>query len=88
MQLGVLSEGGERTGGESIYNGKKFKDDKDALKLKIDHRGVLGMCNTGKNCNSSQFFIALADVNRLTGKHVVRTLTHSTRARHEELLEQ
>jgi cyclophilin family peptidyl-prolyl cis-trans isomerase len=48
----------------------------------------LGMCNTGKNCNSSQFFIALADVNRLTGKHVVRTLTHSTRARHEELLEQ
>lgn len=58
-------------GGESIYNGKKFKDDKDALKLKIDHRGVLGMCNTGKNSNSSQFFVALADVNRLTGKHVV-----------------
>ena len=58
-------------GGESIFNGKKFKDDKDALKLKIDNRGVLAMCNTGKNTNSSQFFIAFADVNRLTGKHAV-----------------
>jgi cyclophilin family peptidyl-prolyl cis-trans isomerase len=54
------------SGGESIH-GKKFKDDKDGLKLKIDKRGVLAMGNTGKNSNSSQFFISLADVNRLTG---------------------
>mmetsp|Transcript_39244 Transcript_39244/g.54504 ORF Transcript_39244/g.54504 Transcript_39244/m.54504 type:complete len:250 (-) Transcript_39244:151-900(-) len=62
---------GNGTGGESVYNGKKFKDDKDGLKLKVDKRGILGMCNTGKNSNTSQFFIALANVNRLTGHHVV-----------------
>ena len=58
---------GGLAGGESIFNGKKFKDDKDGLKLKLDKRGVLAMGNTGKNSNSSQFFITLADVNRLTG---------------------
>mmetsp|Transcript_20425 Transcript_20425/g.34220 ORF Transcript_20425/g.34220 Transcript_20425/m.34220 type:complete len:254 (-) Transcript_20425:600-1361(-) len=72
---GFVAQGGDfvmnnGTGGESIH-GKKFKDDKDGLKLKIDKRGVLAMGNTGKNSNSSQFFISLADVNRLTGKHVV-----------------
>ena len=29
------------------------------------------MCNTGKNSNSSQFFITFDSCTRLTGKHVV-----------------
>lgn len=38
------------SGGESIW-GKKFKDEKDGLKLRHDARGVLSMGNTGKNSN-------------------------------------
>lgn len=62
------------TGGESIYNGKPFKDDKDGLKQKLNRRGLLAMGNSGKNANTSQFFITLSDskkVQGLTGKHVV-----------------
>jgi len=64
---------GNGTGGESIY-GKPFKDDKAALKVKLDRRGLLAMGNSGKNSNSSQFFITLAGgkkIEGLTGKHVV-----------------
>ena len=62
---------GNGSGGESIYNGKKFKDDKGGLKVKIDKRGLLAMGNTGKNSNTSQFFITFAPQPKLTGKHVV-----------------
>lgn len=58
------------TGGESIY-GKKFKDEKAGLKLKFDKRGIVGMCNTGKNSNSSQFFFGLDAIPKLNGKHVI-----------------
>ena len=51
--------------------GKKFKDEKDALKLRHDARGVLSMGNTGKNSNGSQFFITFAPCKALDGKHVV-----------------
>jgi len=64
---------GNGTGGESIF-GKPFKDDKAALKVKLDRRGLLAMGNSGKNSNTSQFFITLAGgkkVEQLTGKHVV-----------------
>jgi len=64
---------GNGTGGESIY-GKPFKDDKAALKVKLDRRGLLAMGNSGKNSNTSQFFITLAGgkkIEGLTGKHVV-----------------
>ena len=58
------------SGGESVW-GKKFKDEKDGLKLKHDARGVLAMGNTGKNSNGSQFFITFAPCKALDGKHVV-----------------
>ena len=61
---------GNGTGGESIWQ-KKFKDDVKGLKLKHDSRGVLSMGNSGKNSNSSQFFITLAPAPACNGKHVV-----------------
>ncbi|KAG1798834.1 cyclophilin-like domain-containing protein [Suillus plorans] len=50
---------GDGSGGESIYGGK-FNDEKDGLKIKM-RRGTLAMANSGKNTNSSQFFIVLTD---------------------------
>lgn len=52
--------------------GKKggFKDDPAGLKVKLDQRGMLAMGNSGKNCNTSQFFLTFGDMSRLTGKHV------------------
>jgi peptidylprolyl isomerase len=62
---------GTGAGGESIY-GKKFKDDREALKVQLGKRGQLAMCNTGKNTNTSQFFFSLGPgTKKLSGKHVV-----------------
>lgn len=59
--------------GQSIYGGK-FNDDKEGLKRKM-RRGSLAMANSGKNTNSSQFFIVLTDdetkLSKMTGKYVV-----------------
>lgn len=38
-------------GGESIF-GKKFKDDRGGLKQKLGRRGLVAMCNSGKNSNT------------------------------------
>ena len=72
---GFMMQGGDFThgtgaGGESIW-GKKFKDDVGGLKLKHDGMGVVSMGNTGKNSNSSQFFITFKACKQLDGKHVV-----------------
>ena len=61
---GFMMQGGDfamqnGSGGESIW-GKKFKDEKDGLKLRHDARGVVSMGNTGKNSNGSQFFVTFA----------------------------
>merc|ERR1711988_131762 len=67
-----LCTGNKGTGGESIF-GKPFKDDKAGLKAKFEARGVLAMGNSGKNSNTSQFFVTLGNgknVQNLTGKHV------------------
>jgi len=74
-----IAQGGDVTrfdgsGGDSIYNGK-FNDEKDGLKIPIDQKGLLVMANSGKNTNTSQFFITLNDdaskYKKITGKHVV-----------------
>jgi cyclophilin family peptidyl-prolyl cis-trans isomerase len=62
---------GNGSGGESIYNGKKFKDERAGTLLKHDRKGVLSMGNSGKNSNSSQFFITLTATPQCDGKHVV-----------------
>ena len=69
LQGGDLTHG-NGAGGESIY-GKKFKDDAGGLKLKHDRRGVLSMGNSGKNSNSSQFFVTLGPAPACDKKHVV-----------------
>ena len=69
-QAGDISTG-TGAGGESIY-GKKFKDDRDGLKVKLGKRGQLAMCNNGKNTNTSQFFFSFGtSTAKLSGKHVV-----------------
>ena len=58
---------------QSIYGGK-FNDDKAGFKTK-SKRGSLAMANSGKNTNSSQFFVVLAEdeaqLAKLDGKYVV-----------------
>ncbi|KAI2489718.1 hypothetical protein MHU86_24863 [Fragilaria crotonensis] len=62
---------GNGSAGESIFGGKKFKDERPGLLLGHDRNGVLSMGNSGKNSNSSQFFITLAAAPQCNGKHVV-----------------
>ena len=58
---------------KSIYGGK-FKDDRAGLKKKFA-RGSLAMANSGKNTNSSQFFVVLTDdeskLAKMNGKYVI-----------------
>lgn len=73
---GFMMQGGDfqhqnGAGGESALGKKTFKDDVGGLKLKHDARGVLSMGNTGKNSNTSQFFITFGPCKQLDGKHVV-----------------
>lgn len=60
------------TGGESIY-GKKFKDERGGLTRRHDKAGIVSMCNSGKNSNTSQFFVTLREGGcpQCDGKHVV-----------------
>ena len=63
---------GNGSGGESIFNGKKFKDERAGLALKHSRRGTLAMGNSGKNANTSQFYFTFADETpQCDGKHVV-----------------
>jgi len=61
---------GNGSGGESIY-GKKFKDERAGLGIKHDRAGILSMGNSGKNSNTSQFFVTLDKAPPCDGKHVV-----------------
>ena len=69
--LKALSCAGDGSGGDSIYGGK-FNDEKNGLKAKHDKLGIVAMANSGKNSNTSQFYITLAKkLPQLDGKHVV-----------------
>ena len=63
---------GDGSSEDSIYGGK-FNDEKPGLKLRHEGRGTLGMANSGKNSNTSQFYLTLAEgpLKQLDGKHVV-----------------
>jgi len=68
----VVSCSNSLTPSQSIYGGK-FDDDKAGLKTKFK-RGSLAMANSGKNTNSSQFFVVLTNdepqLAKLDGKYV------------------
>ena len=73
LMPGFMVQGGDPTGtgkgGESIYGGK-FADE-ITRELKHTGAGILSMANAGPNTNGSQFFITLAPVPWLDGKHTV-----------------
>jgi peptidylprolyl isomerase len=79
IQPGFVIQGGDfvfgnGSGGECIYHGKKsFKDEKQGLSRQHDRRGILSMGNSGKNSNTSQWFITLKNdkLPQCDGKHVV-----------------
>jgi peptidyl-prolyl cis-trans isomerase SDCCAG10 len=60
---------GTGLGGESIY-GKDFVDEYHS-RIRFTQRGLLGMANTGRDTNKSQFFFTLAATPELTGKNTI-----------------
>jgi len=68
-----MIQGGDATGtgrgGVSIY-GDRFEDEIDGRLVHVG-AGILSMANSGKNTNSSQFFITLAPTQHLDGKHTI-----------------
>ncbi|KAI9092124.1 cyclophilin [Phlyctochytrium arcticum] len=74
-----VAQGGDITrfdgsGGDSIYGGT-FNDEKAGLKIKFESKGLLAMANSGKNTNTSQFFITIGDdaqkLAKMSGKYVI-----------------
>jgi peptidylprolyl isomerase domain and WD repeat-containing protein 1 len=59
---------GRGTGGQSIWGGT-FEDEFPDGGHRFDKPGMVGMANTGRNSNGSQFFIATVAVEYLSGKH-------------------
>lgn len=60
---------GTGRGGASIY-GPTFEDEL-TRELKHTGAGILSMANSGPNTNGSQFFVTLAPIQWLDGKHTV-----------------
>ena len=72
---GFVIQGGDFTlgngrGGESIYPGGRFDDEKLDI-LKHEKPMYVSMANSGANTNGSQFFITLAPTPHLDGKHQI-----------------
>ncbi len=68
IQAGDIVQG-DGSSGESIYGTKHFGDEN--FTRRHAHAGLLSMANSGRDTNSSQFFITLKPAPHLDGKHVV-----------------
>lgn len=70
---GFVIQGGDSTGtgkgGKSIF-GQPFEDE-FTKKLRHDSPGIVSMANRGPNTNTSQFFITLAPLPDLDGRHTI-----------------
>ncbi|KAI8985184.1 cyclophilin-like domain-containing protein [Pilobolus umbonatus] len=68
-----IVQGGDPTGtgqgGESIY--EEGLPDEFHSRLRFNRRGLVGLANTGKDDNGSQFFITLDRADELTKKHTL-----------------
>lgn len=60
---------GDGTGGESIY-GQPFKDEFHS-RLRYARRGLVGMANSDKDDNGSQFFFTMAPTPELQNKNTL-----------------
>lgn len=60
---------GDGTGGESIY-GQPFKDEFHS-RLRYSRRGLVGMANSGKDDNASQFFFTFGATPELENKNTL-----------------
>ncbi|BFF97289.1 spliceosome-associated protein CWC27 homolog [Drosophila madeirensis] len=73
MVKGFIVQGGDPngdgTGGESIY-GQPFKDEFHS-RLRYTRRGLVGMANSGKDDNASQFFFTFAETPELQSKNTL-----------------
>jgi peptidyl-prolyl cis-trans isomerase SDCCAG10 len=72
---GFIIQGGDPTGtgsgGESsLEDGKSFQDEFHT-RLRFNRRGLLGMANSGKDDNASQFFLTLGDTSELQEKNTM-----------------
>ncbi len=67
---GFMIQGGDPTGTGSGGPGYKYPDE-FVDSLSHDSKGVLSMANAGPGTNGSQFFITLAPVPQLDGRHTV-----------------
>ena len=66
---GFMVQTGDPTGTGSGGPGYRFKDEFSGLSH--DRAGRMSMANSGPNTNGSQFFITLAPVKYLDGKHTI-----------------
>ncbi|XP_053675687.1 spliceosome-associated protein CWC27 homolog [Anopheles nili] len=92
---GFIAQGGDPnedgTGGESVF-GRPFKDEFHS-RLRYVRRGLVGMANSGKNDNGSQFFFTLGPTpelqnqNTLFGKVAGETIYNMLKLEEGEIFE-